>query len=138
MRDKVKIMRRGYYPTDEMGFPIPVAETDIPYLESEHNEVHHMAFYRRTFGSLAIAQTFRDLQSNQLTMPSRSHTILHQTYQGIFLPPIANMLDYIEHAQYTGEKLKIREPYKGYQLHDITDNRMNILYSEFNAIHHHL
>lgn len=71
-------------------------------------------------------------------MPSRSHTLLHQRYTGIKLPPVDNMLEYIEHAQYTGEKLNIREPYKGYQQYDITDDRMRMLHDEYNAIHHHL
>lgn len=131
-------MSRGEYPTDESGFPIPVQETDIPYLESGHNEVHHLAFYRRTFGELAISQTFRDLKSNQLLMPSRSHGLLHQLYDGIRLPPVANMLDYIEHAQYTGDKLNIREPRKGYQQYDITEEYLDTLYREYNFIVHKL
>jgi hypothetical protein len=63
---------------------------------------------------------------------------LHQLYQGIQLPPVANMLDYIEAAQYTGDKLNVREPYIGYQQHDINDDLMNTLYDEYNRIHHHL
>ena len=131
-------MSVGRYPVDSNGFPVPIEETRVPYIESETIENHHMAWRSRLFGQLAIAQTFRDLQVWQIAMTQPSHTITHQLYEGIQLPPVANMLGYIEHAQYTGEKLNIREPYNGYQLHDITDDRMSILHDEYNAIHHHL
>jgi hypothetical protein len=131
-------MNYGAYPTDENGFAVPVQETCVPYIESEKIEIHHYNFYSKCFGQLAISQTFRDLRSQQTPMTSPSHMRLHQLYQGIQLPPVANMLDYIEAAQYTGDKLNVREPYIGYQQHDINDDLMNTLYDEYNRIHHHL
>jgi hypothetical protein len=128
----------GAYPTNELGFAVPIEETRVPYIESEKIEIHHFDFYKAMFARLAISQTFRDLQSQQTPITSPSHIRLHQMYQGIQLPPIANMLDYIEHQQYTGGKLNIREPYVGYVQHDITDERMDALYDEYNRIHHHL
>jgi hypothetical protein len=110
----------------------------VPYIESEKVEIHHYNYYSRCFGQLAIAQTFRDLYSQQTPVTSPSHTRLHQLYSGIQLPPIANMLDYIEHEQYTGGKLNIRQPYTGYQQYDINEDLMDSLYEEYNRLQPHL
>lgn len=134
MKRRVPSRNYGAYPTDEYGFAIPLEETRVPYIEDPTTEVHHYNFYARSFGSLAIAQTFRDLQSQQIVVPRQSHVRLHQMYQGIQLPPVANMLDEIEYQHYMGGKLHIRAPYIGYQQHDITPDLMDDLYAEYNAI----
>lgn len=132
------VMHYGAYPTDANGFAVPVRETRVPYIPSEHMEVHHHNFYARNFGKLAISQTFRDLKSQQTLLTQPSHQRLHQYYEGIALPPIANMLDYIESAQFLNDKLNIREPYIGYIEHDIDDYLMWELHREYNSISHKL
>lgn len=128
----------GAYPTDKNGFAVPVEETRVPYIESERIEVHHKNYYKATFGKLAISQTFRDLKSQQELITSPSHTKLHQMYQGIQLPPITNMLDYIEEAQYSGDHLNVRAPRLGYRRLDIDERLMKTLYEEYNRIGVHL
>lgn len=125
-------MERGGYPVDANGFPVPVWETAVPFLEDEKQTNHHYNFYARSFGSFAIAQTFRDLASQQILMPDRSHTVLHQLYGGVRLPPVAAMLEHIEEEKFYNGKLNIREPYNGYVRHEITDELMEKLYREYN------
>lgn len=127
-------VERGSYPVDARGFAVPVWDTDVPYVEDDKETNHHYNFYAHMFGRLAIAQTFRNLPTQQLMMPDRSHTILHQMYTGIKLPEPALMLDAIEEAQFNGDKLKIRYPHLGYQSEDITDDHMTLLYDEYNNL----
>lgn len=122
------------YPTDSLGFPIPVRDLSEPlYIpdsgEAENN--HHLNFYARSFGLLAISQTFRDLDSMQETMVIWRHDLLHRLYGGIEVPPLKNMLERIEQEQAEGGKLKIHLSHMGYVYHDITEVALKTLKAEY-------
>lgn len=121
------------YPVNNHGFPIPVQELGLPDLRSETNNNHHLNFCANLFGTFAISETFRNLDSFQTMMPYRTHEVLHQRYSGLRLPTFGNMLDRIEQAQAEGEHLKIRT-LGHYVLHDITDVHIKTLHAAYNSV----
>lgn len=126
------------YPTDERGFAIPLEELGFSRVERrgprrpDENE-HHIYYYARMFGRFAISRTFRSLEDEVARMSVSQHNTLHALYSGIDLPPFSNMLDRIEQAKADGERLMIRGK-GGYQFREITDERMQRLYREYNTL----
>jgi len=121
------------YPVDSRGFPVPVEELGLPQIENGVENNHHMNYYARSFGRFAISQTFRDLESYQVTMPYFTHELLHQKYTGIELPAFDDMIDRVEQAQWEGEQMRIRL-FGGYVLHKITDIHLKTLHAEYNQL----
>lgn len=120
------------YPVDNQGFPIDPRELgQFDFITAERRSNHHLNFYRRKFGELAISQTFRDLESEQLPMPVSQHDKLHRLYSGIEIPPLMNMLTRIEQAREAGEQLKIWTQ-GGYVFHPITAVHWATLMAEYN------
>ena len=123
------------FPTDKRGIPLTAAEAGVPYIESEKQNNHHRAYFKRMFGSTAISQTFRDLDRFQEIMPVNSHIELHKRFAGIALPAANIMLDEISEAQELGETLKIYNLAKRqYEHHPILDERLDLLKQEYNAL----
>jgi hypothetical protein len=126
------------YPTNNLGFAIDPRELGLfEFNTGEPENNHHKAFYRRRFGELAISQTFRDLESQQVSMVVREHDRLHRLFGGIAIPPLNNMLTRIEQGRETGEKLKVWDGYsKRYVYHDITAVHWSTLLAEYNGLEH--
>lgn len=126
------------YPTDERGFVIPLEELGFSRVERrgarrpDENE-HHMYYYARLFGRFAISETFRSLENEIARMNVGQHNFIHHRYSGVELPPFNNMLERIEQAKADGERLMIRGV-GGYKLREITDERMQKLYQEYNTL----
>ena len=112
---------------------MPVEELELPNLRDKQQNLHHMAYYARSFGRFAISETFRNLTSQQVYMPIRQHDELHRRYSGIELPPIVNMLDRIEQAYEEGEQLRVRYV-GGYVLHNLNAVHLQTLKYEYNDI----
>ena len=122
------------YPTDKRGVPLPVGEVGVPYLESEKENNHHKAYFRRAFAATAISQAFRDLERFQEIMPVRSHELLHRKFGGIAVPHAGVMLDEIYEAKEQNEKLKIYDQsLKQYVYYDITDDYVSTLSQQYAA-----
>jgi len=120
------------YPVDNYGFPIDPHELgQFAFNTGEVENNHHLSYYRRRFGQLAISQTFRDLEGEQLLMPVSQHNKLHRMYSGIQIPPLMNMLTRIEQAREAGEHLKIWTQ-GGYVFHPITAVHWSTLMAEYN------
>lgn len=126
------------YPTDLVGAPIPPEELGFEIGHSGEWNNHHMAYFRRSFGRLAISQTFRDLELLQREMPVVEHRRLHTLYTGIQVPSLLTMMDIIDRERLSGGQLKIydstRERGDRYVRSDITPARWNFLRKEYN--HH--
>ena len=123
------------YPTDPRGVPLSVAEVDIPYLESDRENNHHLNFYRRAFGATALSQAFRDLERFQEIMPVRSHELLHRKFGGIAVPHAGVMLDEIYEAKEQNEKLKIYDQsLKQYVYYDINDELWHGLSKDYGIL----
>jgi hypothetical protein len=130
----------GEYPTDSRGFAIAPSEVDDRFFDLDFDGVeewnnHHLNFYARSFGSLAISHTFRDLESQQVPMVKWRHSLLHILYTGMNLPPLTNMMEEIEMQKVLGNKRKIYTIYeKKYELLDIDNDVWVALNREYNEV----
>lgn len=126
------------YPTDYVGAPIPPEELGFEIGHRGEWNNHHLAYFRRSFGRLAISQTFRDLELMQREMPVVAHRRLHTEYTGIQVPSLLTMMDIIDGERQSGGQLKIyddtRERGDRYVRSDITLAKWNFLKKEYN--HH--
>jgi hypothetical protein len=82
MGNRIRLTRE--YPTNN-GVPIPFHELDLPVstldlTKPESFNNHHGNFTARTFGRLAISQTFRDLAIFQYVTPRDVHALAHDRY----------------------------------------------------------
>ena len=124
------------YPTNREGFPVPVSELELPEEWNGGRDNHHLAYCRKTFSRLAIGQAFRDLEGFQEVIPRRKHEYIHKLYQGIELPHPYEMLDRVEQAHDTDERLKIYQQGSGYEMFHLTDEHMKRLHDEYTTIRH--
>jgi hypothetical protein len=99
------------YPTNN-GFPVSPLELDLPGIrfhdgrQHEFNN-HHLCFTARKMGLLAITNTWRNLDENQLVMPKEIHAILHDRYDPpTHLPDLGDLVDYLDEAYDAGKLLK--------------------------------
>lgn len=126
------------YPTDYVGVPIPPEELGFEIGQRREWNNHHLAYFRRSFGQLAISQTFRDLELMQREMPVTEHRRLHGLYTGIQVPSLLTMMDIIDGERLSGGQLKIyddtRERGDRYVLSQISQARWNFLKKEY--VHH--
>lgn len=97
----------GRYPTDAVGIPIPPEELGFRVGLERRTNNHHMNFCAKSFGKLAISQTFRDLELFQRDMPITEHDRLHRLYSGIEVPSLITMMDVIAGEVATGGLLKV-------------------------------
>jgi hypothetical protein len=83
---------------------LPVSQLDLEDEYSLNN--HHLAFTRRQMSRLAITQTFRDLDRNQIVLPKDVHSDLHKVYGPPKLPSLYEVMDAIDDAFHAGEMLR--------------------------------
>jgi hypothetical protein len=139
-RRNERILPIGQYPTDEKGIPLKPYEVNFNFVEGDEDSFlpknnHHHNYYAKTFGALAISQTFRDLESQQTTMVVWRHRLLHQLYQGIPLPEPKAMMEVIEEDYSAQNGLKIYNcNTKQYEYKDITDDTWEALKQEYNTL----
>lgn len=129
------------YPVDSRGFPLEphvVNErlfTPDPDPRIERINNHHRNFYRRQFGRFVISQTFRDLESQQTLMYVPEHTVLHQMYGGIKIPPVRHMIDEIDTQRLTNGQLKIfNKAISEYEYFPIDDEKWSEVLTEYDAL----
>jgi len=126
------------YPTDSIGVPIPPEELGFEVGQINEWNNHHLAYFRRSFGHLAISQTFRDLELMQREMPIPEHRLLHQRFVGIAVPRLITMMDIIDGERHAGGLLKVYDETrpKGdrYVRSEISQAKWNFLKKEYN--HH--
>lgn len=118
--------------------PIPPEELGFEVGQIDEWNNHHLAYFRRSFGHLAIAQTFRDLELMQREMPIPEHRRIHSLYAGIKVPHLITMLDIIDGERQTGGLLKVYDEKRPrgdrYVRSEITQAKWNFLKKEYN--HH--
>lgn len=125
------------YPVDKYGFPIPVKELGLfDFTVKDERNNHHMNFFAREFGRLAIAQAFRDLETQQIVMPVTEHNKLHQMFTGIEVPRLTFMLTALEFARERDQQLKVHEPGHGYTHQRITAPMWGVFMKEYNEVGH--
>jgi hypothetical protein len=126
------------YPVDSEGLPIHPRELDLPQSTLNPNRPqnfnnHHFAFTARRFGRLAISQTFRDLDINQMVMPKDVHGELHREYNEMkYMPHLATMLEVIEAQRFVPEALRYGSA-NSPLYRDITDELWKQLLLEYNS-----
>jgi hypothetical protein len=123
------------YPTDEFGFAYHPKELGLfDFTTGETKNNHHLNYFARDFGRLAISKTFRDLETQQVQMPISEHDKLHRLFTGIQVPQLPFMLTAIEVAREQGRKMKIYIPGQGYVYNPITAVHFNTLLAEYNEV----
>ncbi len=123
------------YPTDANGLayhPKELGLFDFTTPEAKNN--HHLNFYARSFGALAISQTFRDLEQQQVMMPITEHVKLHRLFSGIALPRPIVMMTEIERSRESDSRLKIYRPGDGYAFSRISAELWGTLTKEYNEV----
>lgn len=116
------------YPVDSVGMPVRVEELHLSpsHLKKrpENQSLHHYHWSARRYGRLLISQTLRDLENEQVFMQNDQHnlgrTALHHTYDMPKIPTLNQMMDRVDFAHKTGERMRIRT-LGHYAMHPITD-----------------
>ena len=86
----------------ELGLP----ESHLDLSNDRNWNNHHQAFAARAFGSLALFQTFRDLERHQFIMPVDQHDTLHRLYGPPKMPTIKEAMDVVVEAYEGSERLR--------------------------------
>ena len=83
---------------------LPESHLDLSREQSWNN--HHNGWEARTFGSLALLQTFRDLERHQFLMPIDQHDILHRLYAPPVIPTMQEAMFVVSEAYDASERLR--------------------------------
>jgi len=86
----------------ELGLP----ESDLDLSREQNWNNHHNGWEARAFGSLALLQTFRDLERHQFLMPVDQHDTLHRLYSPPAMPTIEQAMNIVVEAHDAGERLR--------------------------------
>jgi len=86
----------------ELGLP----ESHLDLSREQNWNNHHNGWEARAFGSLALLQTFRDLERHQFLMPVDQHDTLHRLYSPPAMPTIEQAMNIVVEAQEAGERLR--------------------------------
>lgn len=133
-------MQRAY-PTRN-GMPVPTSELDLSptrlRVRPENQSVHHLHYEARDYGRLLIAQTLRDLETEQEIMQNDQHNIgkfaLHTLFSPPELPTPRQMMDRLEVAKVQGSQLNIRHKGLGYVKEPFTEERWQQIHREYNRL----
>lgn len=136
MSNRLRLTRE--YPTNN-GVPVPFHELDLPVstldlTKPESFNNHHGNFTARSFGRLAISQTFRDLAIFQYVTPRDTHAIAHDRYEpSRRLPDLETMMEIIDEQRAQNGLLRYGSAnfprYKG-----ISEDLIRTLNLEYNQI----
>lgn len=93
------------YPTRN-GVAIDPLELDLPHIEGVKN-IHHWAWTKAAFGSLALFQTFRDLERHQSLLTIPTHNYIHAHYAPPVMPTVGQAMNTVMEAYDASESLRI-------------------------------
>ena len=88
------------------GVAINPFELDLPQFEGSKN-IHHWAWTKAAFGSLALFQTFRDLERHQTLLAIPTHNYIHAHYAPPEMPTVGQAMNTVMEAYDGSESLRI-------------------------------
>lgn len=119
------------YPTRH-GVAISPEELNLPEFEGNKN-IHHHAWTKNAFASLALFQTFRDLERHQSLLVIGQHNFIHARYAPPKMPTVGEAMNTVIEAYGASESLRIGSAGR-FELIPITQTLINKIKKEYNEV----